>query len=406
MSKPKLMWVSDNPHFSFVGQAIVTRQVLERLSEHYDVESVGYYIPMAPNQSIMKGLPYDVHVVERYKPEKILQIVQKSKPDILFLSHDVFLFKWLPELRRLMPDLKIVGWFTIDGEPLPLRWQGVLEACDVVISPTRYGKSVVQEGVMYLPVEVVPYGVDHEVFQPRVSGKSEVIDKLLERGIDVRLPEDQCYFVFWGHNQSKKNIPAIVDAWRKAQVSAQCLLVLHSHHVLRGDWQYLGDWDWRMERRPPGISVLDGTYTDEVISLFARMSDVLVFPSIGEGFGMPIVESMASGVIPITTNYAGPTDFCEHMKNSFLLSPTFIAGDFNIRRGVVDIDELAQCFRLFVDLYSRQDTEGSVFSKMRQEAIKTSQQFDWDITSEKILNIVDRILSSKYDRRWRTFQIN
>jgi glycosyltransferase involved in cell wall biosynthesis len=50
--------------------------------------------------------------------------------------------------------------------------------------------------------------------------------------------------------------------------------------------------------------------------------DVLVAPSRGEGFGLPIAEAMLCGLPVITTGYGGQTDFCTN-ENAWLIDYTF-----------------------------------------------------------------------------------
>ena len=53
-----------------------------------------------------------------------------------------------------------------------------------------------------------------------------------------------------------------------------------------------------------------------------HQSDVLVAPSRGEGFGLPIAEAMLLGLPVITTGYGGQCDFCND-GNSWLIRYTF-----------------------------------------------------------------------------------
>ena len=405
MSKPTLLWISDNPHFCFVAQSIVTRRVLAGLLDEYDVEVLGYYSPIMARQSILDALPYNVHVVKRFDAENTLAKIKDLNPDILIVSHDAFQFQYLPKVRQMLPDTKIIGWFTIDGEPLPLLWQGILEACDLVVTPTEYGKRVLKESVFYLPVDVIPYGIDHSLYYPRRDQRKELVNELkqLPPPLNVLLPPEKFYYIFWGHNQLKKNITAIVDAWKLMDLrdKAHVLLVLHSNPTQRGDWLFPGDWHWRADAVPPGISILDGTYLDPTMSRLVQYCDSLVFPSIGEGFGMPILEAMAAGLIPITTDYAGPTSFCTE-ENSLLVEGTLLVGDFNIRRKVISVEALAEAMQKVFDIREHSPER---FDEMRANAIETASKYTWERTVYEMKQAIERVTSSRYDRRWRTLQL-
>ena len=59
--------------------------------------------------------------------------------------------------------------------------------------------------------------------------------------------------------------------------------------------------------------------TSEKIADLVKKSSVVVCTSWYEGFSLPILEAMASGVPVITTNNMGAESFCVHEKNSFIV---------------------------------------------------------------------------------------
>ena len=50
-----------------------------------------------------------------------------------------------------------------------------------------------------------------------------------------------------------------------------------------------------------------------------RKSDVLLFPSLFEGFGLVITESMSQGTPVITTDRTAGKDFIENKKNGWIV---------------------------------------------------------------------------------------
>ena len=60
----------------------------------------------------------------------------------------------------------------------------------------------------------------------------------------------------------------------------------------------------------PPIEVYEHSLTAAELAALYRSADVLVAPSRGEGFGLPLAEALLSGVPVVTTNYSGQVDFC------------------------------------------------------------------------------------------------
>lgn len=70
------------------------------------------------------------------------------------------------------------------------------------------------------------------------------------------------------------------------------------------------------------ILLINKDISQEQIKYLYENSDLLVAPSFGEGFGLPLAESMLCNLPVLTTNYGGQKDFCNN-ENSWLLDFNF-----------------------------------------------------------------------------------
>ncbi|MDQ6712039.1 MAG: glycosyltransferase family 4 protein [Candidatus Dormibacteraeota bacterium] len=98
-------------------------------------------------------------------------------------------------------------------------------------------------------------------------------------------------FVAFGGIDPRKNVDRILAAFaavRAAQPSAQ-LVLIGTQGQLAGD------------AAPPGVRVRPYIAEDELLELYACASG-LVYPSLSEGFGVPILEATALGVPVITSD--------------------------------------------------------------------------------------------------------
>jgi glycosyltransferase involved in cell wall biosynthesis len=66
------------------------------------------------------------------------------------------------------------------------------------------------------------------------------------------------------------------------------------------------------------VGVYWGEMNRNQLAELYRDSDVFVFPSKGEGWGLPLIEAAASGLPIITTMYSGQTEFLEPIKSSVI----------------------------------------------------------------------------------------
>ena len=140
----------------------------------------------------------------------IMAWLAREQPDVLILSHDIWRFYGLPQIRHNFPNLCIVGWITIDAHPIHPSWCPLIRCLDLVLVPTQFGKEIIYKSFPEKSVFVVPYGVDKR-FQPHEGGKAAARAALKDCGLKGL--ENKAVFCFAGVNQFKKNIGAMVDAF-------------------------------------------------------------------------------------------------------------------------------------------------------------------------------------------------
>jgi glycosyltransferase involved in cell wall biosynthesis len=145
-------------------------------------------------------------------------------------------------------------------------------AADLVIVPSRF----VQERAQALirldaaSVRVVAHGVDHSVFRP---------------GDEPRRP----FLLYPARAWPHKNHARLLDAFAQVRRERPELEL-----VLTG-----GGHEGRAV--PPGVRIAGVVPVEELARLY-RTAEAMVFPSLYEGFGAPILEAMASGCAVAASN--------------------------------------------------------------------------------------------------------
>jgi glycosyltransferase involved in cell wall biosynthesis len=95
---------------------------------------------------------------------------------------------------------------------------------------------------------------------------------------------------------------------------------------------------------PSPLKYSQSKYTQDDMRYIYNSSDIYLNPSNSEGFGYPIAESMACGVVPLCTNFLASKELVENCiespKNN-LLDGTLIDVGFNARRMHVTEFEIA-----------------------------------------------------------------
>jgi glycosyltransferase involved in cell wall biosynthesis len=95
--------------------------------------------------------------------------------------------------------------------------------------------------------------------------------------------EQKPYFLFVGTVEARKNLDVALEAWRSLR--AQADFVVAGRGSLPGE---------------PGLTVLGAVPDERLPALYAGAA-ALVFPSLYEGFGLPVLEAMRCGAPVITS---------------------------------------------------------------------------------------------------------
>ncbi|WP_222126939.1 glycosyltransferase family 1 protein [Curtobacterium pusillum] len=145
-------------------------------------------------------------------------------------------------------------------------------------------------------VRVAPLGVDRARFhEPSVA---EVEDARIAAG----LPDDASWIAFLGTIEPRKNVTALLDAYAAVQGARDATGAPTPWLVLSGARGWDTDAIERLDALQDADHVVEAGYLPlEDLAGFLGGAEFVVYPSLGEGFGLPVVEAMAAGACVLTT---------------------------------------------------------------------------------------------------------
>ena len=101
------------------------------------------------------------------------------------------------------------------------------------------------------------------------------------------------YVLFVGTLEARKNLPRLVRAYRRAVASASIPHAL----VLAGPRGWgIEPLDRELRTSGPGRVIVTGSVPPDALDHLYRGADAFVYPSLYEGFGLPVLDAMARGV--------------------------------------------------------------------------------------------------------------
>jgi mannosyltransferase len=237
-----------------------------------------------------------------------------------------------------------------------------VRAVDVPVVFADFSRRVVGEGAGVWPA-VIPHGVDTGVFRPadKVTAKVRV-------GVAGRFVVGTV-----AANQQRKNLPALVRAFAEfARDKEDVILYLHTQIAPGGYWDIEAlVRRFGVEPKTRATLNLDPRrgVSDETLATVYNAFDVFALPTMGEGFGLPILESQACGVPALVTDCSAcselvPDAFCRvRVKDTLIMAR-------NVEQAIVDEAELARRMnRLYRDRgeLERLGAKGAAFAR----------RFDW-----------------------------
>lgn len=219
----------------------------------------------------------------------------------------MILFDIWPFDPTMLRTLNAVCWTPVDHDPCPPRVMKVLANSDAIpIAMSRFGAERLAE----LDPLYVPHAIDTKIFQPLVKSEARAVTKI---------PDNTFVVGMVGANKGNPSRKCFVEALLafKAFHARHPDSVLYLHTEARGiaDGVDLKPLIQNLGLEKPVLltdqqRVYLNPYPDEVMAAIYSSFDVLLSPSAGEGFGIPVLEAQACGVPAIVTDFSAQPEVC------------------------------------------------------------------------------------------------
>jgi glycosyltransferase involved in cell wall biosynthesis len=210
----------------------------------------------------------------------------------VFLSTNSYLTGWL--LR--IPDVPIV-YDLVPFEPalLPNRRSAVIERLTLGRSARRAAALLaISEATAHALTERFPATATRTVVAP--LGVAPTLDGQLDPAEAAELPSPG-FVLAVGTLEPRKNLPRLVEAYRR----------LNGELAERHPLVVVGARGWQTGETLDALHSLGerctmlGYVSDAALAELYRRCAVFCYPSLGEGFGLPVLEAMAAGAAVLTS---------------------------------------------------------------------------------------------------------
>ena len=212
------------------------------------------------------------------------------------------------------------------------------ERSDIIITVSRFTASQVESLLKIEParLRVIPHGA-RRIAAPAAPGHRE-------RTI-----------LFVGAIQKRKNVTRLVQAFEQAALNWRLVLAGSNGFGAEETLQKI-----EMSPRRRDIDVL-GYVSDAALDDLYRRASIFAFPSLDEGFGMPVLDAMAYGVPVLTSNVSALPE---------------VAGDAALLVDPTDVQAIAQGLNQLTG-------DETLRGHFAQRGVARSREFNWERAVEE-----------------------
>jgi glycosyltransferase involved in cell wall biosynthesis len=291
--------------------------------------------------------------------------LSKIKPD-LYISSDGFL---PPSIR--IPSIAVIHDLNFEHHPhfLPSKYSGFYksrmrksaEMATLILTVSAYSKSdlVSTYGISPDKIDVVYCGLNSFI---KPISPEEI--RLIHQHLGIRGD----YFIVVGTLHPRKNIPATIEAYNtfRSRTGKQVQLV------------FAGNDKWTTPEIKDAFGkstfhddiLVTGRVSDHVMNALVTGATAMVYVSLFEGFGMPILEAAAAGVPVITSNNTS-------MKE--------IAGDTALLVDPLNTNQIAEAMHQII-------AERDLADQLIERSKTLPGKYSWDQSAERIWQSILKVV--------------
>lgn len=321
-----------------------------------------------------KDVSYDAVVLnDSLNAERLWHFTNSSKHASM-RGYDVVLY---PAPERVLPiNFKTPGIAVVNSvlsnmvegkkdwiQKLQIK-RGLLKVQKIIAATNFIRDDLVSHGIDAEKIEVVHNGIDHKLFFPQVDMDMDE-DVVNIKPFAIKKP----YFIYSSRlsDSEKKHIELIkaFSLFKKKTGLPHRLVLAGSDGAFASEVHKAA-----FESEYASDIFLTGYFPHESFPQLYGGSEALIFPSICEGVGLPVLEAMATGV-PVACSSSGALPE--------------IAGDAAIYFDSNNIEQIADCMEKIV-------SDKDLCSELISKGLERAKDFNWENTLKKTVEIAEKLV--------------
>ncbi len=242
-------------------------------------------------------------------------IIAQEQPDAIVHFTDprywVWLYQMENELRQQMPMIFYTIW---DDLPYPMYNREFYRSDDMLLGISKQSVNIVKNVLKNHPkpdwaVKYIPHGIDEKKFFPIVNDFEFEVFK------NQTLGEEFDFVVFFNsRNIRRKNPSDIILSWKTfldqlpVEQAKKCCLLMKTDIVHEAGTDLLAVINTICDPEIHKVKIVDKRFGDKEMNYLYNCSDVHMFMTDNEGWGLGLTESLTAGRMIIAPVQGGMQD--------------------------------------------------------------------------------------------------
>jgi glycosyltransferase involved in cell wall biosynthesis len=260
-----------------------------------------------------------------------------------------------------VPDIHPTFYSWMTGKRWYKKSVAAMTGAARIITVSEHTKKDLIKHTGYDPdhIVVIPDGIDRR-FRPVVDRAQQ---QQIRQGLGV--PEDGRIILHVGNCAPYKNLPGLLKTF--ALVGER---VRESVYLIRVGPPFTVSQRWLVERLKLDGQILrkERLPLNDLVNLY-NVADVLLFPSLYEGFGLPVAEAMACGLPVVASNVASIPE---------------VLGDGQMMFSPHDADGIADAV---IGIFNNPALRQELIDK----GLRRVKRFSWPLVAEQVFAVYERI---------------
>lgn len=175
------------------------------------------------------------------------------------------------------------------------------------------------------------------------------------------------YILYVGNVKPHKNLVGLVQAFKKImdRIDHDVVIVGKKEGFITGDDQIAHEVEGLDDR-----ILFTGYIKEDILKQYYSQAQMLVFPSLYEGFGLPPLEAMAFGCPVIVSDQASIPEVC---------------GEAAVYCNPYSPTDIADKIMMLVN-------DAALWSSLKDRGLKRSRQFSWEKCAEQTIEVIQEVL--------------